>query len=292
MLENIKSGIIDTHVHIGGSDYLDGGLNRLYTVKDLESIPFPVIAKSHFLPYAQEGKNNFGSITLNNGFNPEYVYEIAREMSKKWVVWGPTLNALAHINAVSGDIAWKKLFKGVVLSNPISVLDEHRNLRSEVIETLQAIKETGTIFATGHLSSEEVMKTINEAINVGIPKIILSHVSSRHNRLSVDDQLSLIRAGEAKGTSIYSEHCAITYIDGKPGAYNLLDDFVVPIQLVGPEHCIISSDCGRVVPQDSNKPTTPFDCLEQFTSLLHENGLTINAIHQMVISNPKKLLEC
>ena len=290
MLREFEPHIIDTHVHIGNDLHRDGGLDRQYNLRDLPQSPFSVVGKSHFLSFVPEGINNFGSMTLNEGFNAENVYVTAKEMSNPWVVWGPTLNASAHIEATASDQAWKKLFEGAWCNESVSVLDEKGNLRVQAIETLEAIKESNAIFATGHLSSREVMKIVDKAIDIGVRSIVLTHVSSRHNRLSIDEQKELIQIGEQKGVSVYAEHCAITWIDGKPDAYNFKDDFVKPIQQVGPEHCILSSDCGRIVPFDSNKPVTPFDCLSLFINLLQDYGITRNGIYQMVVSNPQKLL--
>ena len=144
--------------------------------------------------------------------------------------------------------------------------------------------------ATGHLSSDEVRLLVPEAIRRGVSAVVLTHVSSRHNRIPVVDQKQFISLGEQAGVPVYAEHCAITWIDGKPGAYELARDFVAPIQAVGVQNCIISSDCGRVVPFGVSKPVTLIDCLTVFSELLIDQGLSLDDLRQMIVTNPRSLL--
>lgn len=286
---------IDTHVHVGDNDHSDGGLKRYFSITELNQYclmtnGLMIVAKAHFLPFVPESQFTHGSTTLNSGFCPEQIYQTAKEMSKAWVVWFPTLNAAAHHEAVGGDDAWRNLFQGVALGESLSILSSSGELTSQVVETLHAIKEAKAILATGHLFSEEVKRLVDRALDIGVRAVVLTHVSSRHNRLDAEDQLAIINKGKSRGIPVFSEHCAITWFDGKEGAYDLERDFTTPIKLVGPENCIVSSDCGRVVPLGSVKPVTPLACLEEFSQLLLQKGLKKEEIYQMIVTNPTKLL--
>jgi len=281
---------IDTHVHVGDINHLDGGFRRQFTITELNALGLVTVAKAHFLPFVPEMQFVYGSMTLNNGLNPDFILQARREMTKPWVVWFPTLNAKNHHDVVAHDTAWAELFKDPSLGEPISVLDLSGQLTTQVQETIYSIAEAKAILATGHLSAQEVNSVVPFAISVGVRAIVLTHVSSRHNRINVDDQKRLIGLGLINNIPVYAEHCAITWIDGKEGAYDLARDFVQPIKLVGPEFCLLSSDCGRVVSPNSNKPATPQECLGQFTKSLTDNGLSNSDIYKMVVINPRKLL--
>lgn len=286
----ILSGI-DTHIHVGDPYHKDGGLNRMWTVSEADNLGLPVVAKAHFFSFIPEAPNVYGSVTLNTGLDPEAIRRVSKEMTKQFTVWFPSLNARAHHNAVAGDAAWKTLFAGIEIGEPISVIDESGKLTMQAIETIDAIRQAGAILATGHLSSNEVNVLVPEAISMGVRSVILTHVSSRHNRILAEDQKRLIDLGDQAGAPVYAEHCAITWIDGKEGAYNLVRDFVTPIQTVGAEHCILSSDCGRVLPADSTNPATPIESLMTFSELLIEKGLSLSDLQQMLVTNPKRLLQ-
>lgn len=290
-LNNIIMSSTDTHVHVGGDDRQDGGLPRMWTTKAAGNLEIPVVGKAHFLQFVPEGQNMFGSITLNAGLCPELVREAAAEMSRPFTVWFPSLNARAHHQAVVQDAAWKTLFAGVKLGEPIRVIDDESGaLTTQATETIAAIRETKAILATGHLSSHEINILVPEAIRRGVRAIVLTHVSSRHNRLPAETQTKLILEGKKYGVPVYVEHCAITWFDGKPGAYDFERDFVTPILTVGYQHCILSSDCGRVVSSDSAKPITPIGCLTAFGLLLLNHDFSAASIEQMVVTNPQKLL--
>jgi hypothetical protein len=289
-LASIIDEAIDTHVHVGDDNLQDGGLNRLWSSKSLSDISeIPVVGKAHFLPFVAEAPQVYGSVTLNDSLNPERVRLISQEMSKPFVVWFPSLNAKAHHEAVAGDDAWKRLFAGAIMNEPISILNESGELSSETKEIVAAILETGAILATGHLSTKEVNLLVPFAIEAGVEKIVLTHVSSRHNRLTVLEQKRLIDFGKERDAKVYAEHCAITWFDGKPGAYDFLRDFIAPISEVGPENCIVSSDCGRVT-RLIDVPTTPKQCLEAFSLKLSEYQISETDLKTMLVDNPRRLL--
>jgi len=293
LLDKLINKTIDCHVHIGNDSHLDGTIKRMYSLQELAKVSSPKIfvAKAHFIPIIPERENVYGSTTLNWGFNTEQVIRASREMTKPFLVWGPTLNAQAHHQAVSGDTAWKSLFGNVTLGKPISILSTKGELQPEVDETLHAIKETGAIFATGHLAQSEVIKVVQRAIDIGVRNVVLSHVGSRHNRLPIKTQIKLIKYGRTHEIPVFAEHCAITWFDGLAGAYDLVRDFVQPILTIGSKNCIISSDCGRYVSTPTDKPVSPTECLERFGQLLLENGLTLSDLEIMMIKNPKQLLD-
>ncbi|MGD9129157.1 MAG: DUF6282 family protein [Candidatus Woesebacteria bacterium] len=290
-LKQILNQAIDIHVHVGDRSYDDGGLKRQYTVSDLNKATKSfLVAKAHFLPFVKEENKVLGSVTLNFGMKAEQVLEASKHVSHRLTVWMPTLNAKAHQEAVKNDPFWKKLFAGLKLGEPISVLNELRELSQETLKVLETIKKLDAILATGHLSQQEVKILVKEAIQSRISDIVLTHVSSRHNKLSIDQQQKLIALGKKKQTRVWSEHCAITWIDGKEGAYDIKRDFVELIKKIGPKHCIISSDTGRYI-GDAKKPSLPNECLELFCQLLLNNGISLEDLSMMLIQNPKTLFK-
>lgn len=280
-------------MHVGDADHKDGPLRRMWTVAELGQLGIPAVAKAHFLPFVPETESTFGSMTLNASFDPERVATVAREMSKPWIIWGPTLNAVAHHEVVKHDDAWKKLFEGIELAEALPIVDEEDGVSTQFQELLSAIATAGAIFATGHVSAHEVMKVVPIALQQGVKKIVLTHVSSRHNRLTVEQQEKLFRDGDFFDAEVFAEHCAITWFDGKVGAYDFSQDFAQPIARINPARVLITSDTGRYVApeQQGDRPISPQECLLKFCSLLVEAGVAIDTISQSLINNPSQLLK-
>ena len=176
------------------------------------------------------GNNNFqmfGSVTLNNaigGLNPIAV-ETGLKMGAK-VVWMPTTDAANHLakNNKTGGIECTK--NGKVIE-PIK-------------EILKLIKEYDAVLGTAHLSPEEIFIVVDEAKNMGIDKIVVTHPEFWIVGMSHEDQIKIV-----KDYDVYLERCYAQPMGGGVYKSNLEDNLEI-IQKVGYKNIIANTDGGQV----------------------------------------------
>ncbi|MCC6446359.1 MAG: hypothetical protein IT210_23265 [Armatimonadetes bacterium] len=297
-LDELVRESIDMHVHTGPDI-----LPRKYTVHDLVEDQKGKIRgaalKVHSFPSIPEiiaeqenNKNDMalvGGITLNyfmGGFNPSAIYA-SSVMSGKYpiLVWFPTVHAKNHLMHNKspyeippewvGDPNFKPRLKKELKA--ISVMDWNDELFDKCIKVLDTIQQTGSIMGTGHLSSKEAEVLTLEGLKRGI-KVIVTHPDQRDIAMPLDTQIRLALRGA------YIEYCYIMWLDRDNPEDYPLDEMAHRIKAVGPEHCILSSDCGQL------RNPSPSECLREFVRLLEKEGLTRSDFEQMLIHNPRKLI--
>jgi len=281
---------LDLHVHIGPEI-----LPRKYTVSTLvasEKNKLRGMAlKSHFYPTMPLIKSVMcddmlliGSVTLNNavgGLNPEAVLASAKISDKPLIVWFPTISAANFLAKSPYEIPpeWVgRSFQSRLSSevNGINVIDNQRRLVPEARSVLRTIKDTDCILATGHVSWQEAQLLVEEALGMGVRKIIITHPIYQLIAMPVEVQKELSR-----NNGVYVEHnYAMHSIDKVPIA-----DIVEEIKYVTPQRCIISSDVGQP------RSPSPSNALRIFAELLRERGLSNDDIEQMGATNPLKLIQ-
>ncbi len=282
---------IDLHVHIGPEI-----LPRKYTISTLvasEKNKLRGMAlKSHFYPTMPLIKSVMcddmlliGSVTLNNavgGLNPEAITASANISDKPLIVWFPTISAANFLAKSQYEIPPEWVgggFQSRLSSevNGIKIIDNKRRLVPEARSVLQTIKDTDCILATGHVSWQEAQALVEEALGMGIRKIIITHPIYQLIAMPIEVQREL-----SKNNGVYVEHNYAMYsIDKIPIA-----DIAEQIKYVTPKKCIISSDVGQ-----PGSPS-PSRALKTFAELLRENGLSNDDIEQMGATNPLKLIQC
>ena len=282
---NIKN-FIDLHVHVGPE-----ALPRRYTVASLAKSEqgklSEVVCKNHFystVPMVEALKSGLliGSIVLNNyvgGLNADVVRAMADLSSRSIVVWFPTINATNFLEKSEFEIPPEWVAPGFQSKRSSEVqgivILENGNLTIPAVKVLEAIKEKDCILATGHISWQETEKLVDEAIRMGIQKIIVTHPIYQKVAMPVEVQK---RLASMPGVFIESNY-AMYLIDKIP-----IQEIVRQIEAVKTENCIISSDMGQV-----NTPS-PSEGLQNFTQLLLKEGLTKEEIEVMGVLNPRKLL--
>ena len=277
-IERLIQGSIDMHVHCGP----DAGRTRHMDAVDVVSQAKDagmkaIVLKSHdyiTTPVAYSmskiihGINIFGGVVLNSdvgGLNLAAV-EMAAKLGSK-IIWMPTFSSENDMRKMN------KPEKG------ISILKANGELESAVPEILESIKANDLILASGHLSTNEIFVLIDEALGVGIEKIVVTHPLTQRfgPTMSIEDQNTLAKKGA------YIEHCFVATMP----AHDKLDPLVIAeaIKTVGAKRCILSTDFG----QDHNPP--PVEGMRMMISTMLKLGLTESEIHTMVKTNPGKLLD-
>ena len=232
----------------------------------LKSHEYPTHPVAYTVSRMVPGLSVIGGITLNlevGGLNPVAV-EASANMGAR-VVWMPTFSAEAD-----------RKRKG--LEGGISLLNNQGRLLSEVYSILETIKEHDMVLATGHISTEESMVLVEEARNLGIHRIVVTHGSTMSfwSGMTVEDMKALA----AKGA--YIEHCVQVMM---PLTYKLDPaQLVETLRSIGPERCIISSDFGQAY------HPMPAEGLRMGVATLLQVGLEEVEAGMMVKDNPSRLL--
>lgn len=291
----LARGAYDMHVH-SGPDLLprinnDIELAQRFKARGLKGY----VIKSHFVPsagraalanFAVPGMRVMGSVVLNSaigGLNSMAVEMAARENAR--VVWCPTFDAL---NETAGRVPpapgaklpfWAKMQHQLrdegVNSDPVLVVDENGRVLPAMIQVLKSIAKHDMVFATAHLSRDEIFAVVDAAIEVGVRQIVITHPEFPSQRINVEDQKALA----AKGALL--ERCFTTPYSGKVSWETILSN----IRAVGPEHSLLSTDLGQAgsVPVEDGIPL--------WIDRLLAAGFTEDEIRVMAIDNSVRLAE-
>ncbi|HYZ03357.1 MAG TPA: DUF6282 family protein [Candidatus Binatia bacterium] len=220
----------------------------------------------------------FGGIALNGtvgGLNPRAV-ELSLRMGGK-IVWFPTMSSHPHIEhhaqATAGGFPTSTL--KLMPEEPISVLDEKGELKPEVHEIIELIREEDAILASGHLSPPEIFAVFEAAKAGGVEKLVVQHPDFVIG-LSEDEARRLAAMGA------YIEHSVGMYYNGRPGyAMANLERW---IEVVGPERTTLGSDVGQAT------SPSPAEAFGRVAGQLVQDGLHEKDVRQMMGSNPAQLL--
>ncbi len=269
------AGLVDTHYHVGPELIIRR--YDVKTLADVAApFGATLVLKNHTYPTtplaalarARFGAHFLGGVVLNRyvgGLNPQAI-EGARSGNRAevanaapdttpFVVWMPTVHAASHIrvHGFGFDPAWSGCCNHghdhgdakagdakageTKPDEPVIVFDEAGRPVPELIETLEAMARNRCILATGHLYADEVKKLVPLALEIGIPRIILTHPHYPSIRLSDADQKALLKRPE-----VFAEHCfAVHTQDGVA-----IEEYVNAIRVTGPEQVLLSTDFGQV----------------------------------------------
>lgn len=223
----------------------------------------------------------FAGIALNRGVggvNPGAV-EWALDQGAK-IVWLPTFDAANHARAFGGVGTYG--FKSMTVPARKSVLHEQftvlkgGRLSDKAKEVIDLIAAYDAVLATGHVAKEEIFAAVEYAVRKKVKRLLITHPEYTVPNLSPDAMIALAKEGA------YMEFCAVSC--GPMTPCSSIERVKEYIDAVGVKHAIIASDTGQPF---SPKPP---EALRVFAQCLHERGIKEDAIKQMAIANPKRLL--
>lgn len=293
-MNDLIRGAYDLHVH-SAPDILPRKMNDYEMALRCKAAGMAgFAAKSHYFCTAEraelvtslvEDVQVIGAITLNSsvgGVNPTALEMAGRAGTK--IVWFPTTDSEYEMSHVfSGDPNKKLPYWAMIITQlqeegikvpTIRLLQDNGQLKPEVIDALKVIKKYDMILATSHSSHEETFALVEKAQELGLTKIIITHVDFPTTFYSIEDQLKLASYGA------YMEHCYTTWATGKID----FETTVAQIRALGPERVILGTDLGQKTAK------FPDEGLLEFGEKLIESGFTVEEVRQMIVDNPRYLL--
>ena len=282
-IDGLLTGSIDMHLHHGpvaGPTRFDAlelaqqaqqaGMRGIV----LKDSGYPNAPMATMIRKLVPGLEVFGSMCLNftcGGLNHHAVETYAQLGAK--VLWMPTY---ASSNSIE---TFRKL--GLPLEGGgISLLDANGRLKSEMGPILATVKKYDMVLATGHISPEETFVLFEEAVKLGIRKLIVTHPLDKEFSDSIPTMEELKRL---IGMGAYIEH---TFVAHLPTEFcRNPAETVAAIRELGAEHCIISTDLGLFMYNP-----TPVEGFRLFIASLIRNGATAEEIELMAKVNPAMLL--
>ena len=275
-VDRLMEDAVDIHVHFAPDPRVERRSDAVEVAQGAKDMGMRgVVFKSHEYPThpvaytvsrVVPGISLIGGIALDvevGGLNPMAV-ETSANMGGR-VVWMPTFSARA-------DRERQGLDGGIYL------LNKRGKLIPEVYPILETIKQHDMVLATGHISTEESMVLVDEARNLDIHRIVITHASTMSfwTGMTLDDMKALA----AKGAFI--EHCIHVMM---PLTYRLKpSELMDTLRAIGPEHCIISTDFGQAF-----HPPPP-EGLRMGIATLLKVGMEEVEVGMMVKDNPSRLL--
>jgi len=275
-VDRILEGAFDIHVHFAPDARVERRGDALQIAQQARDMGMRgMVLKSHEYPtqpvaftvsQTVPGLSIIGGVALDyevGGLNPLAVESTAQIGGR--VVWMPTYSAKAD-----------REHKG--LDGGISLLDEHGKLMPEVHAVLNVVKNHDMVLATGHISTQECMVLVEEARNMGINRVVVTHgtTSAFWTGMTPQDMKTLA------GMGALVEHCLHVMM---PLTHRLKpSDLVDTIRTIGTENCIISTDFG----QDFHP--MPAEGMRMGIATLLQAGLDEVEVGMLVKDNPSRLL--
>jgi len=282
-------GTIDMHVH-AGPDTASRSVNDFELVRKAKEMGMRgVVTKNHefitndrayLVRQIIPGIEVFGGIALNEsvgGINPEAVAQMIKFTGGCGkIVWLPTHGAANH----------KSFFAKKADAGGIRVIDASGNVIPELRKVLKLIAKADIIFATGHVSSKEVLASVKAAKQEGVRRVLVTHAMQSPGELSIDDLKRCVEAGA------FIENCYLTYLMGPQAALGWMkgwkhvsfEEFAKAIKEVGAENCVIATDLGQYM------NAIPADGMKEFILALMSKGINQEQINWMAKKNPARLL--
>ena len=275
-IDRLMEGAVDIHVHFAPDPRVERRTDALELARQaqaagmgglvLKSHEFPTQPVAYTVGRMVPGITLIGGVTLDievGGLNPAAVSASALMGGR--VVWMPTYSARAH-----------RSHRG--LEGGIYILDERGRMVPEMYPILDTVRQHDMVLATGHLSTEESMVLVDEARNLGIGRIVVTHASSMSfsTGMTVEDMVSLAKKGA------FIEHCVHVMM---PLTHRLDPaELAQMIRTTDPERCIISTDFGQAF-----HPVAP-EGLRMGIATLLQAGMDEVEVGMMVKDNPSRLL--
>ena len=281
-MNELLNGIIDMHIHTEPDttkrNYNDFGLvdaaNKIHAASIVIKCHHGSTVERAYLAnlynkekYQTSNLKIFGGIVLNKevgGLNPNAV-EYALKLGGK-IVWLPTIDAQNEY-----------IKRGKV--GGISILDNNGEIKKELIEIFNIIKNYNAVLATGHISYEETLKVVEAASKQGVKKIVITHPEYWIVNESIEQQKYLVDKYNVLLEKVYIQPL-------KDGHWvDNMETDLKAIEQIGYDHIMVASDSGYY----KNDPWEIM--LDKYVNYLLEHGISKEEVKYMTRVNQAKLLD-
>ena len=271
----LMEGAYDLHTHTS-PDFFPRSLDDFELMRQADQYKMAgVMLKNHLDPTPARASlvnsmgykaKAYGSAVMNlsvGGLNP-IAAQKSLELGAK-IIWMPTIHSRNQIEYSKID--------GKINHPGIRLLDEEGNLKTEVFEILDLIKDYDAAVATGHISIGESIAVCTAARERGITTI-LTHPDWACTTVPLEIQKLLVSKGvlveklwfDVGLNLITAEYMAQT------------------IKELGPENCFMATDRGQ------KGLEFPAEGLMMFMDAMLDYGISLEDIHGMTHQNPEKII--
>ena len=197
-------------------------------------------------------------------------------------MWFPTISERKHIELFTKANRRPEEFVPTrvppMTEKPIVVLDENGELKEDVKTCIKMIADADIILATGHCDYDETYAITKYAIEVGVQKIVFTHLPM----FTTMDKEKLKKITDLGGIV---EFTYMNQLEATPEDYRMTGaEMADYVRFFGPERCLCSTDFGiSTVPR-------PVEGMKLLINWLIEQGFTDDEITTMIKTNPAKLL--
>jgi hypothetical protein len=272
VIERLMRGAIDFHVHAAPDPYHERRLDALELARQAKDAGMrAVVIKNHqygtapiasLVNKAIPGFSLIGSLTLNRevgGINPEVVRAAAR--AGALVVWMPTISSVLDAKGKPG----------------ISLIDNDKKLRPDVISILEIIRDNNMVLATGHVSRNEIYALIMAAKEIRVKAVITHPLTKGFGyQCTLEEQRELVSLGA------FIEHCFVACMPALGGLNPAV--MVEHIKAIGADHCILSTDFGQLT-----NPSPP-EGFRTMVAVMLQFGLSEAEVEILVKKNVEGIL--
>ena len=179
----------------------------------------------------------------------------------------------------------KRFYAGTALplteDEAITVCEDGKLLPA-VREIISLIREHNACMATCHLSATESHLVVDEAINQGVKRIVISHANWAMTRLTKDDLTDFAQKGCFLEFECAQVMPMMQIVHGETPANPR--QIVELTKEVGTECCFLSSDLGQLYSPD------PVEGMRSYIAMLMKCGLEADDIRIMFHRNPAEIL--
>lgn len=292
-LSFIMHGACDLHIH-AGPDVVPRCRSTLEVAQEAEKEGMKALAfKDHNtttadrVRLASEALNStvhlIGGTVLNysvGGFNIEAV-EKSIQLGAQ-IIWMPSMDSSLTIEKVhkTNETPWLK--SQVKLEDPdkgLTVLNKWPDgdrIKDDVKDILKCIAEHDVILDTCHLSEHETSLLLDEAIDIGVKRIIVTHPNCSVNPMNINKQKEFIKKGAYINFAFLP--CMPLFDRQDP------NEIAFMIKELNGENCCLFSDFGQLV------NPSPIEGYKMFIMTLLGIGLDQHLIKKIASTNPKDLL--
>ncbi|MFE5580844.1 DUF6282 family protein [Kitasatospora sp. NPDC056531] len=284
MRDPAGSVVVDLHYH-AGPDLYRRRLTSLGAGRAYQDVGGWVVLKSHLSSTAarawearQEGLPVSGTLVLNElagGVRPraveQAVYAHGPDSPARLVVHLPTLVGHTHCSPLRRTPFHPLLDPERWRTRP--VLDDNGRLRRDVREVLRAARDLPVAVATGHSDREAVLRIVDEAVRLDLPRLLLTHATHPMSGFTPDNLTDLSQV-----PGLYVEITALTLLLGHRDAGHLSE------LVHAHPRVLFSSDLGQPDQPDVK------EWLDLSAQWFRDAGLTNREIRAITWANPVNLL--